>query len=253
MAQSDENPPSSLVRQIPTDLSSTEAVHAFLTDPLPTVAALITGALASGRTDFALAAGHIVQAVFKGRAFKQLGEELDELLKKGKIKSDYGETKFGFPSLVELMRTIDGDATDEDKLRAAKTMFVALNSPDTPSSEEGLRYRLFRIVLTLTGPQVAMLNACFVILKKGTYGHVNSENASTWFRVTGKLIGHDVVPLMEQDESVLIRSGIMYDRVFPDRSGVVQLTTWRLTDLGVKIAELVERYDSAIPKADRRD
>lgn len=247
MSQPDDATKDAIVRQLPADLRSVEAVQALLSDPLTTITAMITGALASGRADVTLAAGHIVQATLKGRAFEQLGQELNGLLKKGKIRPDYAETKYGFPSLVELMKAIDSDATDQDKLRAAKAMFVAVNSPDAPKSEDSLRYQFFKIVLTLNGPQLAMLAASFSLLKKGTLGGMTSTQASIWLQMIGKILGHNVVSLMEQDETMLIKSGIMFDRVYPDRSGVVQLQTARLTDLGVKMAELIEQYDSAIP------
>ncbi len=47
---------------------------------------MITSALASGRAEIVFAGGRVVQSILKGRALKQLGRELDEMLKKGKIR-----------------------------------------------------------------------------------------------------------------------------------------------------------------------
>lgn len=238
-----------LVRHLPTDLRGAEAVQSLLNDPLSTVAAMITGALAAGHQGLTLAGGHIVQAVIGGRAFKQLGEELDELLKKGKIRSDYAETKYGFASLVELMKTIDSDATDEDKLRASKVMFVALNSPTTPQKQEALRYQLFRIVLALSGPQVALLIACHTLVVKGTWGASNSGPLYVWFAAIGELIGHNVTSLIEQDEKALMARGLLDERGTDRGSVAVNLRMARLTDLGIKVAELIQTYSADIDQA----
>jgi hypothetical protein len=239
-----------LIKHLPADIQSSEVIRSFLEDPLSTLAATIASALAYGHKDLTLAGGRITQAIIQGRAAKQFGQELDELFKKGKIRHNFGETKYGFPSFVELMKTIDSDdATDEDKLRAAKTMFVALNSPDAPKNEDSLRYQLFRIVLLLSGPQVRMLSACRTLFLKKQYDENSSNDAKHWFSAISSLMGHNVVALMEQDESTLIKYGILTDRHGPDRSSISQVRTARLTDLGVKISDLIEQYDSAIPKS----
>jgi hypothetical protein len=231
-------------------------VSALLTDPLSTTTAMITAALASGRPDIVLAGGRLVQAILKGRAYKQLGQELDELLKKGKIRKDYADTKYGFQSLVDLMKMIDTDAPDEDKLRAAKAMFVALNAPTT-ETETFLRYQLFRLVLTLSGSQVAVLSICNKLRKEHAFNQSSAPIVQNWLNGIANHIGHRVLSLIEQDEAVLMRAGVITprfksqvtpfanDRPQADPSGV-DLTDARLSDLGVKICELVESYSGEI-------
>ena len=62
-----------LVKRLPEDLRKSEAIQSLLNDPLSTVAAMITGALAAGHEGLTLAGGHIAQAIIKGRALKQFG------------------------------------------------------------------------------------------------------------------------------------------------------------------------------------
>lgn len=62
-----ESHETSLARHLPDDLSSSEAVRALIDDPMSTAMAVITAALASGRKEFVLAGGRIVQAVALGR------------------------------------------------------------------------------------------------------------------------------------------------------------------------------------------
>ncbi len=165
-----------LTRHLPEDLRTSEAVRALLSDPLSTTTAMITAALASGRGDVVLAGGRLVQAVLKGRAFRQLGQELDELLKKGKVRKDYADTKYGFHSLVELMTVIETDAPDDDKLFAAKAMFIAVNAPNAPEGEASLRYQLFRSVLKLSGSQLVLLGICSKLRKERVVDANSSRN-----------------------------------------------------------------------------
>jgi len=238
-----------VVRQLPADLTSSEAVRSFVEDPLSTVVATVSAALAAGRSDLILAGGRMIQAIAAGRGRRQFARELDELLKKGKISPDFADAKHGFASFVELMKTIDIDATDEDKLRAAKAMFVALNAPGVSVNEAALRYQCLRIVLTLSGPQIAILGASYALLKKDGLGRGNTGQASAWLADIGNILGHHIVALVEQGEKVLIENGILTERTYSDRSGVVELQKGRLTDLGAKLAELIETYEGDLPKS----
>src|ERR1051326_1612193 len=119
-----------LVHKLPEDLRDSEVVQAFLNEPLPAVTAMITGALAMGREQMVLAGGRVAQAILNGRTLRQLGKELEELHQKGKLRDDYADTKHGFHSLVDLLKMIEGDSPDADKLKNAKVLFVALNSTE---------------------------------------------------------------------------------------------------------------------------
>lgn len=235
-----------LVRHLPDDLRDSEVVRAFLDDPLPTVTAMITGALASGHQQMVLAGGHLVQALLQGRALKQFGKEVDEWRKKGKLREDYADTKYGFHSLVDLMTMIESDAPDEDKLHAAKAMFVAVNSKDAPQGEAVLRYQLFRIVLKLSGPQLLLLSICNKLRTKGAFTMSTAPTAQNWLNMVSQQIGHQVFTLIEQDEAVLTQHGILTDRTLGDRSGI-KVDNARLSDLGIRICELIETYSGEIP------
>jgi hypothetical protein len=238
-----------LTRHLPQDLRSSEAVRAFLSDPLSTTTAMITAALASGREEIVLAGGRIAQAILKGRTFKQLGLELEELRKKGKIREDYADSKYGFNSFVELMTMIESDAPDADKLSAAKAMFVALNSPNAPEGEAFLRFQLFRAVLKLSGSQIVLLGICHKLHKERIYDANATRTAQNWLNMVAQRIGHRGFSLIELDETALIKAGIITDRLLADRSAI-DPNDARLTDLGVKLCELIESYSGDIPKSE---
>jgi hypothetical protein len=61
-----------------------------------------------------------------------------------------------------------------------------------------------------------------------------------------KRLGHNLLALVEQDESILISNGLISDRIFYDRN-LVNRTNARLTDLGIKFSEHLIKYGGELP------
>ena len=244
---------SDLVRRLPADLSSKEAVQSLLNDPLPNVAAAIAGALASSREDLVLSGGRLVQAVLKGRAYQQLGKELEDFVAKGKIKEDYAETKYGFSSLADLMKTIDEGDTDEDKLQAAKAMFIALNSPDTAATDETLRYQLLQVVLRLKGPELMLLKTCDRMRRNGHFSQGHTSDGIRWRQAVAKEMGHGLQFLVDRDGHALEENDLLIPyRANEPQNSLNGAADGRLTDLGMKLVNLIEHYEKQIPKRDSK-
>jgi hypothetical protein len=85
----------------------------FLSKPTLELAEGVTAMLANPSA-VTLAAGHIVQAALKGSLFQQLGRELEELTKAGRIKEDYFSTHQQQATLHELLKFIDNSPPDEE-------------------------------------------------------------------------------------------------------------------------------------------
>src|SRR5437870_13719786 len=105
--------------------------------PLPAIAEVITAALAADRKDWILMAGHIVQGVLKGELFPQVSREIKELREKGKIPEDFADKekyKYGFRSWVDLLKTIDDEPPDADRLEALMAMFYGANTVNATDS-----------------------------------------------------------------------------------------------------------------------
>jgi hypothetical protein len=246
---SDQSSETNLTRHLPDDLRNSEVVRALVSDPLPTVAAMITAALGSGHAQMVLAGGRVAQAVLKGRALKQVAREIDELLKKGKIRGDYADTKYGFRTLVELLSAIEEDASDEERLYAAKAMFVAVNAPHTPGGEALVRYQLFRTALKLSGSQLLLLAICFKHRRHFDANASTVRSADNWINIVCNDLGHRVTSLIEQDEAILIQLKILTPR-FGENQVEIKGENARLTDLGLRLSELIESYSGDIPKSD---
>lgn len=242
----DESHKASLTRHLPDDLRNSEVIRTLISDPLPAVIAIITGALGSGHEQMIFAGGRVAQAVLKGRALNQVAREIDELLKKGKIREDFANTKYGFRTFVELLTAVDEDASDDERLYAAKAMFVAVNAPDAPAGEALVRYQLFRTALKLSGSQLFLLAICF---KHRSHFDSNVRpTTDNWLNMVCNNIGHRVTSLIELDEAALIQHAILTPR-FGENQSEINPQNARLTDLGLRLSELVQSYTGDIPKS----
>jgi len=212
----------------------------FLEQPRLKIAEFITGALSSGVSDWTKVGGRLVQGAIVGNLMTQIGREINELIDEGKIKENYAETKYGFKSLEELLSFIDSEAPDEDRFKAVKAMFFALNSIDVKDSgEEILRYQLFQICIKLSSSQLLTLRAAYEFKKSNT-GHSSTE---AWLKDIARQIGHNSAGLVEKDEITLENEKLITGRTYSDRSGV-RGHNGRLTDFGVFLVEYILKYES---------
>src|SRR5437764_6325149 len=88
----------------------------FMDEPVSAIAEAMTGWLAAGPKAWMMMTGHIVQATLKAKLLQQVSREIKELRDKGKIPDDFADKKYGFQSWVELLKAIDDETPDEDKL-----------------------------------------------------------------------------------------------------------------------------------------
>lgn len=217
-----------------------DALAQFLDEPVTAIVESITGALASGPKSWAVSAGRLVQGALKAKLFEQLSREIKELRDKGKIPDDFAEKKNGFQSWVELMTIVDEESPDPERLDALKAMFFAVNKVNAADGERILAYQLFQIAKKLTSGQLLYLKGCFEIYKddphlSGTIG------ANEWFTRIGPKLGHNVSALLNLDDLALIALGLLSPRSYSDQRGA-NITNARLTDLGIKFCEEIQKY-----------
>jgi len=87
---------------------SADELAKFMDQPLTAIAESITGALAAGPKNWTVMAGHLVQAILKGKLYQQVAQEIKDLREKGKIPDDFADEKkhkYGFKSWVELLNS----------------------------------------------------------------------------------------------------------------------------------------------------
>lgn len=175
----------------------------FLHEPLPKIAAAVTGALSVGRSDAILMGGRVVQAAIKGRALQQVAREIQALIEKGQIKEDYANSENGFKSLEELLMFIDDEVPQEDRIKAVKAMFVAINSVEAKESDQLLNYALLQIAKKLSASQLMLLKISYDFHKAGSLKTDGVTDFGRWSELVARKMGHGVAGLVVQDNAAL--------------------------------------------------
>lgn len=217
------------------------ALEAFLDEPTPVIAQAITELFSKGPVALVGPGVRIVQGALKGNLFKQLAREVTHFREKGQIDESFGEKKYGFQSWVELLMLIDEDRPDEDRLEALKAMFFSINRVNATDADQILGYQLFQVAKRLTSNELLVLKGVYELVgAKGFRAGLNSF--TEWAAVVSKHLGHSLVSLIAHADKVLVDNLLLTERVWPDRSGIQEGQPGRLTDLGVKFCENIERY-----------
>jgi hypothetical protein len=220
-------------------LEDAGALEIFFQNPLGVIAQLTVEFFSSGPKALVGPGVRIVQGALKGNLLSQLAREVDDLRKKGKIDDNFGERKYGFQTWVELLNIIDEDTPDEDRLEALKAMFYAINKVNATDAEQILGYQLFQIAKKLTSNELLVLKAVYELqndkTKTGHGGFIE------WAQAVSKHLGHSLTSLIDHADKALVENQLLSERFFPDRSGIHWLN-WRMTDLGVRFCENIERY-----------
>ncbi|HEV2694277.1 MAG TPA: hypothetical protein VG347_15390 [Verrucomicrobiae bacterium] len=216
-----------------------KALAEFLNQPQVKIAELVTGALALDKSGVALLAGRIVQGALKGNLMRQVGRELQSLVKKGRINEDYADSKYGFQTLSELLAFIDSDAPDQDRFKATKAIFYAVIDKDSVQGSEILKYQIFQIVKRLSSSQLLTLNAA----KRMKDAGVKPTGSDQWRTMVAEAVGHKSAGLVYNDEDTLVRERLIGETMHSDRSGINNSDTARLTDLGIALVEMIKKYE----------
>lgn len=210
----------------------------FIAEPLTFIAETITGALGDGTKGAMMSGGRIVQALLKGRHFQQFSRELKRLRKAGKIPDDFAEKRYGFQTWVELMKILDEESPDPDRLDALKAMFFAVNKINATDGERIASYQLWQIAKNLTSGELFLLR--LVHEQRSSY-HPNLNSYSQWEAHMASSAGHSVKGLISVHEKRLTDLGLLSPRQWDDLSGINPKNA-RLTDFGMSFSSNIESY-----------
>lgn len=216
------------------------ALEVFLDEPTPVIAGAITELLSKGPVGLAGPAVRIVQGALKGVLFKQLAKEVHHFKEKGQFDESFGDRKYGFQTWVELLTVIDEDAPDEDRLEAMKAMFYSANKINATDGEQIVGYQLFQIAKRLSSNELLVLRAAHELFRKGPMRP--GSGFRHWATAVAQQLGHNVTSLIEHADNALVDNQLLSERGLPDRSGIQLSDKWRLTDLGIRFCENIERY-----------
>jgi|GEM_PF-866767 len=207
---------------------------------LSSIAEIVTGALAVGKAGMLVSGGRLVQALLKGRLFKQFAAEFKKLREAGKIPDDFAEKKYGFQTWVELMTIIDEESPDADRLDALKAMFYEVNKAKATDGERIAAYHLWQIMKGLSSGEILLLKTAFE--QRAAYKPSSPVYPSydDWAIFMAQSIGHKITGLIRVHEKKLTEMGLLSARIGdPNR---IDPSNARLTDLGIKVCENIKNY-----------
>ena len=215
-------------------LENPSVIERILSGTQQEATAYVSDLLRSGISKYIIAGPKVAMAAITVQALNDLWKQVSEWRKAGRIPEDFSGRKRGYQSWVELLREIDSNPTDSDRLDAVKAMFLAVNRPDANDGSQILAYQLFQISKRLTGGDLLVLKAAH-----GTEG-AGHESAQNWLAKVANFQGHGVSALVEQHERVLVENGLLSPRF--DQN--LRVNGARLTDLGQAFCRDLQNYEA---------
>jgi len=204
----------------------------FLDDPTTQALEAVTGAFALGAKQAFISAGRIAQAILKGRMYEQCADEWRTLREGGKIPENLGETKHGLYTWAELMKIIDDECPDGEKLDALKAAFYAVNKINQTDADQIVEYQLWQIAKELKSGDILLLRSIYVRVNS-TMGNHHRE----WTTNMAKML----TP----------RSRVAGDTQQGYEASGINAVNNRLTNLGVRFCRNIELYKIDLDAAAR--
>ena len=218
------------------------ALTQFLKDPRSAIAGALIETFSHGPGAFTGSLVKIAIAALNGRAQQQFAEEIKDFQAKGKIADDWAEKPKGYQTWVELLRAIDEESPDEEKLDALKAMFFAANKVKIKDGERILAYQLFQIAKRLSSGELLLLKTIDSLgynmqqLKQQPAFIALDE----WESAAAQDMGHALTALIRHHEKALIENDLIQPRANESRQ--VMTPNGRVTDLGLKFCENIQQY-----------
>ena len=218
-----------------------EDILNFIKDPSKITAAVF-GALASEKSEWILSTGRILQAGLKLRMFKQIGEEINSYIEKGTIKENFLEKDINQFSFYELLKFIDEETPDEERVRAMKSIFFSSVTPKSDSAHEQLAYEFMQICKELSSSEILILKASVSLFKKGVFNLNAGDSRDGWFSNLAKEIGHNIPALVAKYEDHLMSLKLIEQKVYNDGSGFRKTPYGRLTESGFQLCKFITEF-----------
>jgi hypothetical protein len=210
-----------------------------------TEAALYVGnLLQSGLPRYVLAGPKVALTAMAIEALADLSKEVSAWRKNSVIPEDFSGRPSGYQTWVELLREIDSNPVDADRLKAMKAMFLAANRINATDGESVLAYQLFQIARNLGSGTLLLLGATYKSYLDYSHGPRTGGSTSTqdWRKTMAHRLGHGLSALMERDERKLVEYGLIAPWTHPNEYEV-PLMDARMTDLGIKFCRNIESYE----------
>ena len=220
-----------------------QELRELMDDPLSVVAGIVNDYLEHGPKMLAGPAVRVAHAVLKGKLLQQVAQEINGFRKKGKIADDFAGGKYGYDTWVDLLKVIDEEAPDEDRLEALKAMFYAANKVNATDAQQIVAYQLFQIAKKLSSNDLLVLKATFDANFQGGF---TGNDYKEWSDRVSKSAGGLPAGLIALADSTLVQYRLLTERYGTGvPSGpLISSPNMRLTDLGLIFCQNIRSYQA---------
>ena len=202
--------------------------------------ALLTGVLASGKKDFLIMPGRLLQAWRNGEFILQLQGEIEDLIAKGRLKPEQLCTEGAKAGLQELMAALEDPPVDRVKFEALKAVFLKSLQSDEADTGVPVTQSIIRTIARLDSVEITLLGAIYRVARAGKHRKLELAGvAHAWEKVLveeGDFKYHELVRNLEDS---LVRYRLLSPRIHSDDSGVSEGEHFRLTPFGLKVCEFL--------------
>jgi hypothetical protein len=174
-------------------LQQTGALEEMMKDPMAVIAAAVNELLLHPTT-FASTAIRIAHATLQGKMYEQFAAEIKDLREKGKLPDDFSKNKNGYKTWIDLLKVIDDEAPDEDRLEALKAAFYAANKIKSTDGDRIVAYEVFQIAKTLQSNEILVLRAYWSAWKDQDL--CQQMQLHDYQQVLAKVLGHTQMELI---------------------------------------------------------
>jgi len=221
-------------------LGEENVLDQFLEHPLTASLEAITGAFAGGGKGLLVSAGRIAQGLVKGQNYEVLADEIRRLREAGKLPNNLGETKHGLHTWAELMKIIDDDPPDAERLEALKAAFYAVNKINSTDAERNRAYQLWQIAKELKSGDVILLKTMFENIQ-----NLDGTPGNQWHQRAAELSG------LGLSELVILSEARLRDLQLTKESGAVGGSIPLMTNLGRQVAQNIRSYQTDLDAASK--
>ncbi len=169
-----------------------------------------------------------------------------------KIKTESFATNKPSDSLIDLIKFINEETPDEDRMKILKSIFFSGISKNSTEQDEILAYEFLQTAKKLSATEILILKANFEIAQNKTSTTVlkqeleyGKRGRKHWRKVIAKQMGYDNFDSMVlKYESNLESLGLISPRYELDRlqHEFDPTIKYRLTDMGYKFCEFMTKY-----------
>ena len=203
------------------------------------IVAGIAGLIASGRGDYIISMGRILQRKRGRHFFTALKEEWNVFVDKGKIKEDYSESEQCEACLQELLDCLDNDSPDEIRFSVLKKLFLSVATEGLSNRDDVLPQQYIRIARTLDSGQVLLLLASLKAARNDRA--VIGRDYGTWLERVKAYSGLRYTELIQSNEEGLVSKRLLMP--LSSIGGMNPGEHARLTSLGLELCRFIEHYD----------